>query len=383
MSSDVEPFYMIDLLNLTKQLITCPSITPHDTGCQQIISDRLSRLGFQCESMRFGEVDNLWARYGSHGPLVVFAGHTDVVPTGPLDEWVSPPFQPTVRDGYLYGRGASDMKGALAAMLVATEKFLSEKPSLNGSLAFLITSDEEASAINGTRKVIEVLQNRQEKIDYCIIGEPSSDTLVGDQVRIGRRGSLHAKLTIHGKQGHVAHPHLAKNPIHLSMRALDELVHTEWDQGNENFPSTTLQITNIHGGTGATNVIPGHLVILFNFRFSTAVTITELQERTQAIFHHHGLTFDLQWEVGGEPFLTQQGKLITITQVAIKEITQLDPKLSTGGGTSDGRFIAPTGAKIVELGVSHATAHQIDECVRVEDLKILALIYQKMLHMLL
>lgn len=374
---------MDDILTLTKQLMACPSITPNDAGCQTIIMDKLTQLGFQCESMRFGEVDNLWAQYSNQAPLVVLAGHTDVVPPGPIDEWTSPPFQPTVRENYLYGRGASDMKGALAAMIIATQHFLKKKPQINGSIAFLITSDEEAAAMNGTRKVVEVLQHRKKTIDYCIIGEPSSDTLLGDQIRIGRRGSLHGKLTIHGKQGHVAHPHLAKNPIHISMSALDELIHIEWDRGNEIFPSTTLQITNMHSGTGITNVIPGHLVVLFNFRFSTAVTIEELQKRTQAILHHHGLTYDLQWEIGGEPFLTKKSKLITIAQLAIQEMTGLDPKLSTGGGTSDGRFIAPTGAKIVELGVSHATAHQIDECVRVDDLKTLALIYEKMLNQLL
>lgn len=374
---------MDNILNLAKQLIACPSISPHDAGCQKILIEKLSPLGFQCERMQFGEVDNLWARCGKHHPLVVFAGHTDVVPPGPLDEWTSSPFEPTVRDHYLYGRGASDMKGALAAMVVAVESFLNEKKQFNGSIAFLITSDEEAASINGTRKVVEVLQHRHETIDYCIIGEPSSDTLVGDQVRVGRRGSLHGHLTLYGKQGHVAHPHLAKNPIHISMAALDELVHIEWDKGNEHFPATTFQITNIHAGQGMMNVIPGHLTILFNFRFSTAVTIKELQERTEMILQKYGLTYDLKWEVGGIPFLTQQGKLLTITQLAIKEITQLDTKLSTGGGTSDGRFIAPTGAKVIELGVPHTTAHQIDECVRVDDLKTLALIYKKMLSLLL
>ncbi|OGT43262.1 MAG: succinyl-diaminopimelate desuccinylase [Gammaproteobacteria bacterium RIFCSPHIGHO2_12_FULL_37_34] len=372
-----------DILSLAKQLIACPSVTPHDAGCQKMIMDRLDHLGFQCERMQFGDVDNLWARYGKHAPLVVFAGHTDVVPPGPVDEWTSPPFQPAIRENYLYGRGASDMKGALAAMVIAVERFLNKKSQCNGSIAFLLTSDEEAAAINGTRKVIEVLQQRGETIDYCIIGEPSSEALVGDQVRIGRRGSLHGTLTIHGKQGHVAHPHLANNPIHKSMSALNEIIHMEWDKGNEHFPATTLQITTIQSGTGATNVIPGHLVALFNFRFSTALTIQELQERTEAILHKHELSYDLKWEVGGKPFLTQPGKLLTITQLAIKEITNLDPKLSTGGGTSDGRFIAPTGAKIIELGVSHATAHQIDECVQIDDLQTLALIYEKMLILLL
>lgn len=374
---------MKDLINLAEQLISRPSITPNDAGCQQLIIHRLTHAGFECESMRFEDVDNLWARYGKQSPLIVFAGHTDVVPPGPESDWASPPFQPEIRDGYLYGRGASDMKGAVAAMVIAAEKFVEANPNFHGSIAFLITSDEEAKAINGTRKVIDVLEKRGEKIDYCIVGEPSSDTLVGDQIRIGRRGSLHAKLTIYGKQGHVAHPHLAKNPIHMAMLALHELTQTEWDTGNESFPFTTLQITNIRSGTGATNVIPGYLEVVFNLRFSTAVTVQELQERIEAIFHKHGLTYDLKWEVGGEPFLTQKGMLITATQLAIKEITGLDVKLSTGGGTSDGRFIAPTGAKLVELGVSHATAHHVDECVRVEDLKTLVTIYERILKILL
>ena len=258
---------MIDaILTLAKQLITCPSISPNDAGCQQIISGRLRDIGFKCESLRFNDVDNLWARYGDDEPLLVFAGHTDVVPPGPETDWISPPFQPEIREGYLYGRGAADMKSALACMIIAVQRYIKEKPNFTGSIAFLLTSDEEADAINGTKKVIETLINRHEKIDYCIIGEPSSDTLVGDQIRIGRRGSLHAHLTIHGKQGHVAHPHLAKNPIHLSMQALAELAQTEWDNGNESFPATSLQMTNIHSGAGTRNVIPGHLEVLFNFR---------------------------------------------------------------------------------------------------------------------
>lgn len=374
---------MSDLIHLLKELIACPSVSPDDAGCQKIIAERLARLGFECESMRFGDVDNLWARYGKHAPLVVFAGHTDVVPPGPIEDWTSLPFQPDIREGFLYGRGACDMKSAVAAMVIAAEKFVQQNPRFTGSLAFLITSDEEAAAIHGTRKVIEVLQARGEKIDYCIVGEPSSETHVGDQIRIGRRGSLHGHLTIHGKQGHVAHPHLAKNPIHLCLPALHEIAQTEWDKGNESFPFTTFQITNIHSGTGAANVIPGHLEVMFNFRFSTAVTVQELQQRTQDILHKHGLTFDLKWNVGGEPFLTQKGVLIAATQLAIQEVAGLDTRLSTGGGTSDGRFIAPTGAKVVELGVSHATAHQVNECVRVEDVKILVKIYERLLKILM
>lgn len=368
-----------ETLQLAQQLISCPSLSPNDAGCQTILQARLSPLGFKCESLRFEDVDNLWARRGDQAPLVVFAGHTDVVPTGPETDWASQPFMPEVRAGYLYGRGASDMKGSVAAMIVAAEKFIQENPHFSGSIAFLITSDEEAAALNGTQKVIEVLQKRKEKIDYCIIGEPSSDKEVGDQIRVGRRGSLHGKLIIHGKQGHVAHPHLAKNPIHLSALALHDLAQMIWDKGNENFPPTTFQITNIHSGTGAANVIPGHLEVLFNFRFSTAVTVEELQKRTEAILDKYGLQYNIDWHIGGQPFLTKKGKLIAATQEAIKEITGLDVKLSTGGGTSDGRFIAPTGAEIVELGPSHATAHQVNESVKVEDLTILTTVYKKLL----
>ncbi|SRR5579883_936264 len=373
---------MKEVIHLAEKLIALPSITPQDAGCQQLIAAHLTDVGFHCETMRFGDVDNLWARYGKQSPLLVFAGHTDVVPTGTETKWTSPPFQPHIRDGYLYGRGATDMKGALAAMVIATKNFIQSHPAFSGSIGFLITSDEEGPSINGTCKVIETLENRSEKIDYCIVGEPSSETLVGDQVRIGRRGSLHGKLVIHGKQGHVAYPHLAKNPIHLCFAALHELVKIEWDQGNDDFPPTTFQITNIHGGTGAANVIPGDLEILFNFRFSTAVTVPQLQERTEAILHQHGLTYDLKWEIGAKPFLTQKGQLVTAAQLAIKEITGLEVKLSTGGGTSDGRFIAATGARIIELGVPHTTAHQIDECVRVEDLQTLVKIYERMLKIL-
>ncbi len=372
-----------DILALAKQLIACPSITPNDAGCQTIIGQRLAAMGFQCEPMRFADVDNLWARKGTAAPLIVFAGHTDVVPPGPESDWHSPPFQPTIRDDFLYGRGACDMKSALACMIIATEIFVKKNLSFTGSIAFLITSDEEGHATHGTQKVLEVLQKRHEKIEYCIIGEASSEKIVGDQVRIGRRGSLHGKLIVHGKQAHVAYPQLAKNPIHASMAALHELAHTEWDQGNEHFPKTTFQITNIHGGTGAANVIPGHLEVVFNFRFSTAVTVAELKQRTDTIFHRHGLTFDLQWEMGGEPFLTEKSALITATQTAIKDICKIETTLSTGGGTSDGRFIAPTGAKVIELGVPHTTAHQVNECVRVQDLVILTQLYLRMLQILL
>lgn len=374
---------MNDLIPLLEQLIACPSLTPNDAGCQKIISERLTQRGFHCEFMSFEDVDNLWARYGQKTPLVVFAGHTDVVPTGPLSDWQSQPFKPTVREEFLYGRGAADMKGALAAMIIAAENFVRENANFSGSLAFLITSDEEGPAINGTRKVLDALKARGEKIDYCVIGEPSSINEAGDQIRIGRRGSFHGKLVIHGKQGHVAHPHLAINPIHQAVLALHELAETVWDKGNENFPPTTFQITNIHGGTGATNVIPGHLEVLFNFRFSTAVTVQELAARTEAILNKHHLKYDIEWMLGGEPFLTRKGKLIDATQQAIKKIVGLDTKLSTGGGTSDGRFIAPTGAEVVELGTLHATAHHVNENVKIEDVRKLAAIYNQLLTILL
>lgn len=370
---------MSDLITLASQLMARPSVTPDDAGCQALLIERLSRAGFNCESMRFGEVDNLWARKGNASPLLVFAGHTDVVPPGPDADWTSPPFQPEVRDGHLYGRGASDMKGAIAAMVVAAEQFVAENPDFPGSIAFLITSDEEGPALNGTQKVMQALLKRGDKIDYCIVGEPSSDQQVGDQIRVGRRGSLHGHLMVHGKQGHVAHPHLAKNPIHMSALTLHELAQNEWDKGNEDFPPTTFQITNIHSGTGVANVIPGHLDVLFNFRFSTAVTIAQLKERAEALLAKQGLDYAIEWQVGGEPFLTKKGKLITAVQQAIQDVTSLKVKSSTGGGTSDGRFIAPTGAEVVELGVSHATAHHVNECVRVTDLEALAVIYQRLL----
>lgn len=370
---------MNETIELAKQLIARPSVTPNDAGCQDIIRQRLERAGFKCENMPFGEVKNLWARYGVQTPLIVFIGHTDVVPTGPLSEWTSPPFEPEIRNDYLYGRGASDMKGGIAAMIVATENFLKANPVFNGSLAFLITSDEEGPAIDGTKRVVEVLQQRNIKIDYCIVGEPSTNKEIGDQIRIGRRGSLHGKLTAHGKQGHVANPQHAKNPIHLSALALHELAQTEWDKGNEHYPPTTFQISNIHSGTGAANVIPGHLEALINFRFSTAVTPQELKERTQALLVKHGLEYDIEWHVSADPFLTKLGKLISATQSAIKTVTGLDVNLSTGGGTSDGRFIASTGAEVIEMGVSNATAHHINECVKVADLEKLTLIYESIL----
>ena len=370
------------VIELAQALIACPSITPNDAGCQQIISERLNALGFKCEAMRFGDVDNLWARRGTDAPLFVFAGHTDVVPPGPETNWTSPPFTPTIRDGHLFGRGATDMKSAIAAMIIAVEKFITHHPKFSGSIAFLITSDEEGPSVNGTKKVMETLQQRGEKIDYCIVGEASSDKQVGDQVRVGRRGSLHGKLALRGKQGHVANPQFAKNPIHLSLLRLNEMVQTAWDKGNEHFPQTTMQITNIHGGTGALNVIPGELVIDFNFRFSNALTAETLQQRVEHLFRKHGLDFHIDWTLGALPFLSKQNKLTNVIKHACKEIAGQDTHLSTGGGTSDGRFIVPTGAEVVELGVRNATAHQVDECVSVKDLELLEKLYERILTQL-
>lgn len=373
----------IPVIELAQNLIEQTSVTPDDGNCQAIFAARLQALGFHCEHLSFGSVKNLYARLGNQGPLFVFAGHTDVVPPGPTSEWTSPPFSPEIRDGILYGRGAVDMKGALAAMLCATEQFLQSNPNINGSIAFLLTSDEEGPSTDGTRKVIEVLKNRSEQIDYCLIGEPSSEKLVGDQIRVGRRGSLHGKLRIQGKQGHVAHPHLAINPIHLSALALHELVQTTWDEGNQHFPPTTFQISNVHSGTGASNVIPGHLECLFNLRHGTASSVKDLQQRIESLLAEHELDYEIEWEIGADPFLTQHGSLLNATQQAIQEITGLNTRLSTGGGTSDGRFIAPTGAEVIELGVSHATAHHINECVPVNDLVALTAIYARVLDLIL
>lgn len=370
---------MSETLELTKQLISQPSVTPNDAGCQAIIAERLQKVGFHIENLRFGEVDNLWARRGKEAPLFVFAGHTDVVPTGPVDAWNSHPFTPTVREEFLYGRGAADMKSGIATMVIAAENFIRHHPDFKGSIAFLITSDEEGPSIDGTKKVIETLNKRNEKIDYCIIGEASCEKMIGDQVRIGRRGSLSGKLTIFGKQGHVAFPEHANNPIHAAASALDDLTAEIWDTGNESFPPTSFQISNIHAGTGALNVIPGILEIHFNFRFGTVVTAEELQQRVTKILEKYQLNFDLQWNLSGHPFLTKQGKLIAATQSAIKEATGLDVKLSTGGGTSDGRFIAPTGAEVVELGPCNASVHQVNEHVRISDLDKLSGLYQKIL----
>jgi succinyl-diaminopimelate desuccinylase len=370
-------------LSLAKELIARSSITPEDAGCQQLLAGRLQKLGFHTEHLRFGKVDNLWARRGDKAPLFVFAGHTDVVPTGPLAQWRSNPFEPTVRDGRLYGRGAADMKGSLAAMVVATEEFLQQHPRHRGSIGFLLTSDEEGPALDGTVKVIEHLRSRGERIDWCLVGEPTCTDNVGDTIKNGRRGSLSGVLTVYGQQGHVAYPHLADNPVHRAAPALAELSATQWDRGNEHFPPTTFQISNIHAGTGADNVIPGELKVHFNFRYSTAVTHTGLQQCVESLLKKYQLKYRLDWTLSGKPFLTSKGELIDAVTRAIREEAGIETELSTAGGTSDGRFIAPTGAQVVELGPVNATIHKIDECVTVEELERLTAIYSRTLENLL
>jgi succinyl-diaminopimelate desuccinylase len=366
-------------LDLAMELIRCASVTPNDAGCQELMIARLAPLGFKVERLRFGDVDNFWARRGEAKPLLVFAGHTDVVPPGPREAWRSDPFAPTLRDGFLYGRGASDMKGSLAAFITAIESFVARHPNHKGSIGLLITSDEEGPSINGTVKVVEWLQAHSVHMDYCVVGEPSSVKQTGDTIKIGRRGSLNGRLTIRGKQGHVAYPHLARNPIHDVAPALAELSAIEWDQGNAHFPKTSFQVSNVSAGTGAENVIPGTLEALFNFRFSTAVTAEQLKARVESVLKKHHLDYELRWSLSGNPFLTQGRTLIEATQAAIREVTQLETELSTSGGTSDGRFIAPTGAEVVELGPLNKTIHQIDECVAVEDLARLSRLYERIL----
>ena len=372
-----------ETLELSLQLLRQPSVTPVDHTCQDIMAKRLEKIGFNIENMRFDDVDNLWARKGTEAPLFCFAGHTDVVPTGSLDAWNSDPFAPEIRDGKLYGRGSADMKTALAAMVIASERFVKKHPNHKGSIAFLITSDEEGPSINGTVKVIETLEARNEKMDWCLVGEPSSTNKLGDIVKNGRRGSLNANLTVKGKQGHVAYPHLAINPIHSFSKALTELCETVWDNGNEYFPATTFQVSNINSGTGATNVVPGTLNTLFNFRYSTEVTAEELKARTLEILDRHNVEYEISWTLSGLPFLTPVGELVNAAKSAILNVTGVETELSTSGGTSDGRFIAPTGAQVLELGILNATIHQLNEHVNVDDLEPLAEIYEQILENLL
>ncbi len=374
---------MSDTLELAVDLIRRPSVTPDDAGCQALLADRLAAVGFRIEPMRRGDVDNLWARRGTADPVFCFAGHTDVVPPGPPERWTSPPFEPTVRDGNLYGRGAADMKGSLAAMVTATEAFVAERPRHAGSIAFLLTSDEEGPAVDGTVKVVESLEARGEKLRWCLVGEPTSTARVGDVVKNGRRGSLNGRLTVYGRQGHVAYPHLAENPLHAFAPALAALVAEEWDHGNAHFPPTTFQVSNLEAGTGAENVIPGELTALFNFRFSTELDEATIRRRVEALLDRGGFRYALRWRLSGNPFLTPAGELVEAARAAVRTVQGIETELSTSGGTSDGRFIAPTGAQVLELGPLNATIHQVDECVGVADLDALHAIYLETLRRLL
>jgi len=370
---------MSETLALLKDLIKRESVTPKDEGCQDVLVERLSKIGFKEERLNFSDTQNIWLRRGEEKPLFIFLGHTDVVPPGPLDRWDSPPFEPTIRDGKLYGRGTADMKGGVACFITAVERFIAKYPNHQGSIAVMMTSDEEGIATNGVVKVVEVLEKRNEKIDWCLVGEPSSDKEIGDVIRVGRRGSLCAKLTVKGIQGHVAYPEIAENPIHAFAPALKELTEEVWDNGNEFFPPTSLQVSNINGGTGAENIIPADVEVQFNLRFCTELDEQTIKKRTSAIFDKYGFKYDLQWRLSGNPFLTEKGELIDAAHTAIKKVTGLETLDDTGGGTSDGRFIAPTGAQIIELGPLNESIHKINENVGVEDLDILSEIYENML----
>lgn len=372
-----------DTVSLLTELVKRDSVTPDDKGCQDLIAQRLDSLGFKLEHMPSNEVTNLWARRGTSAPLLVFAGHTDVVPTGELSAWSSPPFDAVIKNDHLIGRGAADMKGGVAAMVVAIERFIASGSHSQGSIALLLTSDEEGPATDGTKVVIDRLQARQEQIDYCIVGEPTSKDQLGDVIRHGRRGSLGAKVTIRGKQGHVAYPHLADNPVHRAMPALTQLTDIVWDNGNDHFPPTTLQISNIHAGTGATNVIPGDLTVEFNLRYCPETTIEHIQSTVQNLFDKHKLSTDISWKDSAHPFITTPGTLTDVMQTAIGKELGISATLDTGGGTSDGRFIAPTGAQVIEFGPVNATIHQIDECVSCTDIDSLTRIYESVLHQLL
>lgn len=373
-----------ETLTLARELVRRPSVTPDDAGCQAIIGERLAAAGFAVEQMPFGEVSNLWARLGDSAPLVVLAGHTDVVPTGPLEAWKHDPFAAAIDDGWLYGRGAVDMKSSLAAFITAIERFVAESPRLNGSIGVLITSDEEGPAVNGTVRVVETLTGRGEQIDYCVVGEPSSAERLGDTIKNGRRGSLSGSLRVHGVQGHVAYPQAADNPIHRFGPALHELTETVWDEGNEHFPPTTFQISSIHAGTGdANNVIPGELAVELNLRFGTASTPESLKEKVEALLRAHSLSYELDWHLSGSPFLTAEGPLLDAVTGAVDAVLGMAPALSTAGGTSDGRFIAPVGAQVVELGPVNATIHKINECIAIDDPDRLSRVYWRILANLL
>ncbi|EFM18582.1 succinyl-diaminopimelate desuccinylase [Pantoea eucalypti] len=370
------------VIELTQQLIRRPSLSPDDAGCQALLIARLEAIGFKIETMNIDDTLNFWATRGE-GETLAFAGHTDVVPPGDASRWINPPFEPTIRDGMLFGRGAADMKGSLAAMVVAAERFVAARPHHRGRLAFMITSDEEASGTNGTVKVVERLMARRERLDYCLVGEPSSTEVVGDVVKNGRRGSITANLTVHGVQGHVAYPHLADNPVHRAMPALNELVATEWDQGNEFFPATSMQIANVQAGTGSNNVIPGELFVQFNFRFSTELTDELIRQRVEALLDRHQLRYTIEWKLSGQPFLTTRGKLVDAVVKAVAHYNEIKPQLLTTGGTSDGRFIARMGAQVVELGPVNATIHKINECVKASDLQMLSRMYQRIMEQLI
>ncbi|EJL93988.1 succinyl-diaminopimelate desuccinylase [Pantoea sp. GM01] len=370
------------VIELAQQLIRRPSLSPDDAGCQTLLIARLEAIGFNVEPMHIGDTLNFWATRGQ-GETLAFAGHTDVVPPGDANRWISPPFEPSIRDGMLFGRGAADMKGSLAAMVVAAERFVAANPQHKGRLAFLITSDEEASAVNGTVKVVERLMARNERMDYCLVGEPSSTEIVGDVVKNGRRGSMTANLTLHGVQGHVAYPHLADNPVHRAMPALNELVDTVWDEGNEFFPPTSMQIANVQAGTGSNNVIPGEFFVQFNFRFSTQLTDQMIKDRVAELLDRHQLRYTLEWNVSGQPFLTSRGKLVDAVVNAVAHYNEIKPQLLTTGGTSDGRFIARMGAQVVELGPVNATIHKINECVKASDLQMLSRMYQRIMEQLI
>ncbi len=370
---------MRDVIQTTIDLVSKPSVTPKDEGCQDYMNAILAPLGFERETLVFHDTTNMWARRGTQSPLFCFAGHTDVVPTGPSDKWQFPPFEPTIKDGYIYGRGTADMKGSLAAMLCATEQFVNDYPAHKGSIAYLITSDEEGPFINGTTRVIDTLEARNEKIDYCIVGEPSSTEQTGDVIKNGRRGSLTGDLQVKGIQGHVAYPHLVKNPIHAIAPALAELSQTAWDNGNDYFPPTSFQVSNIHAGTGAGNVVPGTIDVCFNFRFSTELTNEKLIAKVEEVLSRHELDYHIDWTFNGQPFLTDSGTLVEAAIESIKSVSGIDTELSTAGGTSDGRFIAPTGAQVIELGPENATIHQLDEKVNIKNLESLVSIYYEIL----